>query len=190
MRRIGHCATMAMGLLALKGLRPNLCAKCHSRETNRKSGPRFPIAARPRFKSPFQVFRQILATAIGLPCPYCGHPMQHPEKGRAGPAAIISGRTPWRGVGYSSLFSFRFPQCVSLRDESNSRSTCRLSARSMPMRACIRKSRPSAPFAAGAARHLRRYPVRCGSGPPALIGRTNSRDSPHSAPDVRVSLVG
>jgi hypothetical protein len=24
MRRIGHCATMAMGLLALKGLRPNL----------------------------------------------------------------------------------------------------------------------------------------------------------------------
>jgi 5-methylcytosine-specific restriction endonuclease McrA len=29
--------------------------------------------------------RQILANAIGLPCPYCGHPMQHPEEGRRYP---------------------------------------------------------------------------------------------------------
>jgi hypothetical protein len=36
--------------------------------------------------------------------------------------------------------SFRFPQCVSLRDESNSRTTWRLSARIMPMRACIKGS--------------------------------------------------
>ena len=43
---------------------------------------------------------------------------------------------------------------------------------------------PRVPFAQfrskrlASAQHLRRYPVRCGSGPPALIGRTNSRDSP------------
>ena len=43
-----------------------------------------------------------------------------------------------------SILSFRRPLCVSLRDESNSRSTCRLSALSIPMRACITKSRPSA----------------------------------------------
>ena len=39
---------------------------------------------------------------------------------------------------------------------------------------------PRVPFAQlrikrlASAQHLRRYPVRCGSGPPALIGRTNS----------------
>ncbi len=45
---------------------------------------------------------------------------------------------------YSSLFSLRFPQCVSFRSGLNTRSTWRFKARSMPMRACIRKSRPSA----------------------------------------------
>jgi hypothetical protein len=35
----------------------------------------------------FQVspMRKILANTIGLPCPYCGHPMQHPEEGRRYP---------------------------------------------------------------------------------------------------------
>src|SRR5712664_3769484 len=36
-----------------------------------------------------------------------------------------------------SLLSFRFPQCVSLRDELNSRTRCRFNARSMPMRAIM-----------------------------------------------------
>jgi hypothetical protein len=39
--------------------------------------------------------------------------------------------------------SFRRPQCDSLRSV-NARSTFRFSARSMPIRACFRKSRPSA----------------------------------------------
>jgi len=43
-----------------------------------------------------------------------------------------------------SLFSFRFPHCVSLRDELNTRSTFRLRALSMPMRACISGPRSSA----------------------------------------------
>jgi hypothetical protein len=30
--------------------------------------------------------RQILINAIGLPCPYCGDPMQHPEQGRRKPS--------------------------------------------------------------------------------------------------------
>jgi len=47
------------------------------------------------------------------------------------------------GVGYSSLFSFRFPQCISLRSV-NVRSMFRFKARNTPMRACITKSRPSA----------------------------------------------
>ncbi len=55
------------------------------------------------------------------------------------PASI---RESWR-VGYSSLFSFRFPQRISLRSV-NLRSTLRFRARSTPMRACITKSRPSA----------------------------------------------
>jgi hypothetical protein len=48
------------------------------------------------------------------------------------------------GNPHSSLFSLCRPQCVSLRDELNSRWTGRLSALSMPMRACISKPRPSA----------------------------------------------
>src|SRR5882724_7994772 len=36
-----------------------------------------------------------------------------------------------------SLFSFRFPQCVSLRDGLNTRSTFRFSARIIPMRAIM-----------------------------------------------------
>jgi hypothetical protein len=36
-----------------------------------------------------------------------------------------------------SLLSFRFPQCVSLREESNSRTTFRFNALMMPMRAII-----------------------------------------------------
>jgi hypothetical protein len=66
MRRNGHCATMAMGPLALKGLGPNLCAKCHSRETNRK----IRAAISDRGPASFQIFsgfpvRQILTNAIG-----------------------------------------------------------------------------------------------------------------------------
>ena len=38
---------------------------------------------------------------------------------------------------HSSLFSFRFPQCVSLRDGLNSRATCRFKPRMKPMRANI-----------------------------------------------------
>jgi hypothetical protein len=30
--------------------------------------------------------RQILTNAIGSPCPYCGHPMQHPEQGLRRPS--------------------------------------------------------------------------------------------------------
>jgi hypothetical protein len=44
---------------------------------------------------------------------------------------------------YSSLLSFRFPQCISLR-LVNVRSILRFKARSTPMCACIMKSRPSA----------------------------------------------
>src|SRR5882672_2696543 len=36
-----------------------------------------------------------------------------------------------------SRFSLRCPQCISLRELSNIRSTCRLSARSVPMRAIM-----------------------------------------------------
>ena len=45
---------------------------------------------------------------------------------------------------HSSLFNLCFPQCVSLRDELNTRSTFRLRALSMPMRACIKGPRFSA----------------------------------------------
>jgi len=38
------------------------------------------------------------------------------------------------GFGHWSLFNLSFPQCLSFRKASNTRSTCRLSARSMPMR--------------------------------------------------------
>ena len=38
-------------------------------------------------------------------------------------------------VSIVSLFNFRFPQCLSLRDESNTRSTCRFNALMTPMRA-------------------------------------------------------
>ncbi len=52
--------------------------------------------------------------------------------------------SPWRAIGYSSLFNFRFPQRVSLRDGSNVRSTFRFSALNIPMRACISGPRSSA----------------------------------------------
>jgi hypothetical protein len=39
--------------------------------------------------------------------------------------------------GHWSLFSFRFPQCVSLRDGSNSRTTCRFNACMTPIRAIM-----------------------------------------------------
>ena len=48
------------------------------------------------------------------------------------------------GSSFLSLFNFRFPQCVPLRDELNTRSTPRLRALSMPMRACIKGPRFSA----------------------------------------------
>ncbi|MEA2915321.1 MAG: hypothetical protein QOJ15_7402 [Bradyrhizobium sp.] len=41
------------------------------------------------------------------------------------------------GARHSSLFSFRRPQCVSLRSGLNSRATCRFNARMRPMRANI-----------------------------------------------------
>jgi hypothetical protein len=47
-------------------------------------------------------------------------------------------------IGYSSLFNFRFPLRVSLRAGLKTRSTSRLSALSMPMRACSSGPRPSA----------------------------------------------
>jgi hypothetical protein len=50
----------------------------------------------------------------------------------------------WAAIGHSSRFSFRFPHCVSLRDRSKTRSTCRFSALNMPMRACISGPRSSA----------------------------------------------
>jgi hypothetical protein len=46
---------------------------------------------------------------------------------------------------YSSLLSFRFPQCISLRSV-NVRSMSRIKARSTPMRACISGPRGSCPF--------------------------------------------
>lgn len=67
---------------------------------------------------------------------------------------------------YWSLFNFRFPQSWGLR--SNARPTCRFSALSMPMRAWIMKSRPSAaPI---------RYPIAvcrnlCMSGNPTSVVR-------------------
>jgi hypothetical protein len=109
MRRIGHCATMAIGLLALKGLRPNLSGLIGEHVAFFAANPERPLREMPfagdNLKTPghdvdtidvcpvsfpitrFQVFpmRQILADAIGLPCPYCGHPMQHP-KARQAPA--------------------------------------------------------------------------------------------------------
>lgn len=48
-----------------------------------------------------------------------------------------AGFGPAAGQFDSSRFSLRFPQCVSLRDGSNTRSTCRLSARRTPMRAIM-----------------------------------------------------
>jgi len=47
-------------------------------------------------------------------------------------------------VHHMSRFSLRRPHCGSLREESNSRTTCRLSAVNMPMRACISGPRSSA----------------------------------------------
>jgi hypothetical protein len=49
------------------------------------------------------------------------------------------------GIVHSSRFSFRFPQCgCSLRSGLNTWTSSRCSARSIPILACIRKSRPSA----------------------------------------------
>ena len=69
------------------------------------------------------------------PWPVSGQPSE-PKRSSVDPGVMA-------GVGYSSLFSFRFPQRISLRSV-NLRSTLRFRARSTPMRACITKSRPSA----------------------------------------------
>jgi hypothetical protein len=39
---------------------------------------------------------------------------------RNAPAVLMES---WRAIGYSSLFNFRFAQCISLQDELNVRST-------------------------------------------------------------------
>jgi hypothetical protein len=52
-------------------------------------------------------------------------------------ARVVSGIDVNPNGRHLSRFSFRRPQCVSLRDELNVRSTFRFNARKTPMRACI-----------------------------------------------------
>jgi hypothetical protein len=87
-------------------------------------------------------------------------------------------------VHHISLFNFRFPQCLSLRDGSNTRSTWRFNARMTPIRANM-----VGPGGHGISKRAECALVKVKPGRPSLSPSLQGRGTPPACPhEMRVDI--